>query len=293
MRAALGDFRNEGYALVRGVLGSDVLNPVRDLIARQVDLLARELYESGHVASLFAELPFDRRLAALYEGRQSGFRKWSGFLFSQQLFRLASAPPLLDLLECVLGPEITFHGDFQLVPKLPENAAQAYPWHQDTLYYGVEAQHMEVITVWIPLVDVDEDNGGLWVIPGSHRWGLVGAAKRADGFFYPLEDPELRAKSLPMRMTPGDVLLMTNLTFHASGINRGTTVRWSLDFGYSKTVDRLSLSAESRQSYDYMFGTLERIGRTPCILRSSNRSNVDSWEDWAERRRKGRPHMGP
>ena len=61
--------------------------------------------------------------------------------------------------------------------KLPESEVTAWPWHQDTQYYGNPTQHLHVISVWIPLVDVDERNGCLHLLPGSHRWGLLGGAR--------------------------------------------------------------------------------------------------------------------
>ena len=28
------------------------------------------------------------------------------------------------------------------------------------------------MSIWVPLQDTDEQNGCLWVVPGSHRWGI-------------------------------------------------------------------------------------------------------------------------
>lgn len=282
-----------GFCIVRDVLGADVLDPVRDLIAGFVDKLAHELHRRGEVASTFDVLPFERRLAALYAGRDSGLRKWSRFLFSCALYRLVTHPPLLDVLEDVLGPEILFHGDHQLIPKIPQNRAQAYPWHQDTLYYGLPSQHLWIITIWIPLVTVDEANGTLLVMPGSHRWGLLDAIKGEDHFYRPTEDIVRRGKPVAVHMRPGDVLLLTNLTFHASEVNRSDTVRWTMDLGYSALADAASLSEDEQTSRAYLFQTLEQMGRTPLVVRSSNRSRVDTWDTWLYRRQRGRPHVGP
>lgn len=45
-------------------------------------------------------------------------------------------------------------------------------WHQDFSYW-TWTQPMKHLTCWIALDDVDEANGCLNYIPGSHRWGLL------------------------------------------------------------------------------------------------------------------------
>jgi hypothetical protein len=38
------------------------------------------------------------------------------------------------------------------------------------------------MSVWIPLQDADERNGCLWVVPGSHTWGLQPFVEVVDRF---------------------------------------------------------------------------------------------------------------
>lgn len=45
-------------------------------------------------------------------------------------------------------------------------------WHQDFSYW-TWTQPMQHLTCWIALDDVDEANGCLHYIPGSHHWGLL------------------------------------------------------------------------------------------------------------------------
>lgn len=283
----------QGYCIVRDVFASAVLNPVRERIADQVEQLARELHRRGEVPSTCSNLTFEKRLAALCAGRNVRLRKWSRFLFSRALYDLVAHPALLDILEVVLGPDILFHGDHQLIPKIPHNPGQAYPWHQDTYYYGLPTQHWPIITVWIPLVDVDESNGTLLVMAGSHRWGLLDAVKGDDHFYRPLEDIERRGTPLSLAMRPGDVLLLTNLTFHASEVNRSDGVRWTIDLGYSALPGDTGINEDQRRSRDHLLQTLDEMGRTPLVVRSSGQSRVDSWETWLYRRQLGRPHLGP
>src|SRR5690606_19089601 len=49
-------------------------------------------------------------------------------------------------------------------------------WHQDEAFYSDTEDPAMLsdcrMSIWIPLQDVDQDNGCLYIVPGSHRWGL-------------------------------------------------------------------------------------------------------------------------
>jgi ectoine hydroxylase-related dioxygenase (phytanoyl-CoA dioxygenase family) len=47
-----------------------------------------------------------------------------------------------------------------------------FPWHQEGPYWAYGAEDLErVITLLVYLDDATEDNGCLWVIPGTHKYG--------------------------------------------------------------------------------------------------------------------------
>src|SRR5438034_383879 len=43
-------------------------------------------------------------------------------------------------------------------------------WHQDAPYWPV-LKPATPVTAWVALDDVDESNGCMWMVPGSHKWG--------------------------------------------------------------------------------------------------------------------------
>ena len=47
------------------------------------------------------------------------------------------------------------------------------PWHQDSGYFEPYCDLGLILTIWLPLVDVDEDNGCPWIAPGLHRGGTL------------------------------------------------------------------------------------------------------------------------
>jgi phytanoyl-CoA hydroxylase len=58
------------------------------------------------------------------------------------------------------------------VPENPNNEKQNLGWHQDSSYFK-NFPHSDSLVCWFPLFDVDDTNGALWVIPGSHRLGQL------------------------------------------------------------------------------------------------------------------------
>ena len=194
-----------------------------------------------------------------------------------------ASPGLVDALIAVLGPDVTFHGDYQLTPKLPGSELQAFPWHQDTLYYGRPSEHLHIVTAWVPLVDATEENGCIHLIPGSHRWGLFDGIRGADMNVHPLQDPTQRGTPVAMPMRAGDVLLMSNLTFHASYVNRSPDVRWSMDLGFSATAGTRPESAEVSSSRSFIDNVLRAAGRTPLRVAGRDSRAAQSFEDWERR----------
>jgi hypothetical protein len=84
------------------------------------------------------------------------------------LFELACEPKLLDIVEAHIGPNILLWSTHLLCK--PPGAGRSIPWHQDAPYF-----HLRGIcppTLWIAFDDIDEDNGGLAVLPGMHTHGL-------------------------------------------------------------------------------------------------------------------------
>ena len=44
-------------------------------------------------------------------------------------------------------------------------------WHQDE--YFILTRDQSLVGVWMALDDAKQDNGWLWVIPGSHKEGFI------------------------------------------------------------------------------------------------------------------------
>ena len=277
-------YERDGYLIDRDVLSAADLDPVRRLLAGQVDEYARKMHAEGNIDSLFEDEPFTRRFAAICAAMNSSPRGWIGNTLDKAYFDLFRHPGIVRVVGAILGPEVSELGGLNVRTKIPEAEITAFPWHQDSHYYNepargrrvgrTEAAH--IVTVWVPLVDATVANGCIWVMPGSHRWGLVDAARGEDMNVRTNEEIERRGSPVALEMAAGDVLYMTNLTFHASKMNRTNDARWSIDFRFHVTAE--ALDGPERDAMEE-FGRRQRAnGRVPLPVLSA--SAIPSWEEW-------------
>lgn len=121
----------------------------------------------------------------------------------------------------------------QLLYKPPQSGvAGNIGWHQDQGYWQCLDSNA-AITAWVALEDVDEENGCMEFVPGSHKWGLLG-----EDHFYQ-QDIEAQIKrieektgrtfrTVPGVLPAGCVSFHHNLTIHGSRANLSTRPRISI-----------------------------------------------------------------
>ena len=271
-------YKQDGYLHVRQAIPPADLESFRACIQRQVGSYAQDMFEQGKLDRLYQELPFGQRLAALHREHEIRLRNWDAPVFGPELHALIHHPGIVDALDPHLGPNISFNGDYHLRPKMPDSELTAFPLHQDSQYYGKASQHAHIITVWIPLVDVDEVNGCLYLIPGSNSWELVGSKRDNNQNMRSFEDVEARGTPMPLPMKLGDILLFSNMTFHGSKVNRSAEVRWSIDIRYCRTRGTYTAPPLVDEGEEFMRAKLESTGRLPFVVRGAGQSKpFEAW----------------
>ncbi len=228
-------FREEGVLRVEEPFLADALAPLQADLEAWIDRRAREVQAGGHLDDLCEGLPFERRFAALYA--QSGFMAAGldvHLMRTPALFAFLRNEALLDAVECLLGPEIVLNPIHHLRAKLPQplvhEVMETYfnvPWHQDSGVMWEEADPVPVVGVWIPLVDANEDNGCMQVMPGAFRSGHLPHQAEGGTTLRPDVLPDVPPRTLPCPR--GGAIFQDKFTPHRSTPNRTEGVRWSLD----------------------------------------------------------------
>jgi hypothetical protein len=189
----------------------------------------------------FATEPFETRLGAIFKANpEAGERinqaimgKGGGGFKGQAILDFLRHPPLVSCIESLVGPDIIGSSVYRIRPKAPGYTRGAVPWHQDSGYFLSHCDQSLIVTCWIPLVDSTIENGCMYVLPKSHRNGVVRHYTGGQGGYLEIAGEDLPTpKPLAIEMRAGSVLLMTNLTPHASFENETDIVRWSIDLRY-------------------------------------------------------------
>ncbi len=204
-------FHEQGWLVVEGVFTSEEADEVARLALETADSITENESMKGYL--------MDRS-----EAGETAPRKIDNPYLRHPLFRdFALDNRLRDILRQITGEEPLLKGD-QLFMKPPRFGSEK-PYHQDNFYFRCTPGG-HVITAWIALDDVDEENGCLRYISGSHLKGIINHVE-VPGQPYNLAPPDdlidwEKENVAPVRK--GGVVLHHSETLHSS--RRNTSDRW-------------------------------------------------------------------
>lgn len=107
-------------------------------------------------------------------------------------------------------------------------------WHQDFPAWPI-LQPADLISAWVALDDAELDNGCMWMVPGSHRWGKVPlrTGENSEPLFESALLPEgVEAKAEPVVVKKGEVAFHHSMTWHGSPPNRSARPRRAIAVHY-------------------------------------------------------------
>jgi ectoine hydroxylase-related dioxygenase (phytanoyl-CoA dioxygenase family) len=194
-------FRDEGYFVVQGALPQIELEALRGECQRLVDERNEEMTRLG--VDTLDLCHRDRRYFVHAYGKRSAVER---FLFSDLMARTAQA---------ALGDTVYLFNE-QYVVKAAERG-MAFGWHQDSGF--IPYTHPPYLTCWIPLDDVTEANGTVYLLPYSRAGTRDVVEHRRDvkthdmiGYFG--DDP-----GDPVIVPAGSIVCFSSTLLHRGGLN--------------------------------------------------------------------------
>jgi phytanoyl-CoA hydroxylase len=205
---AVAFYRDNGYLVVREVLSRAEVAALREVTEAFVER-ARAVTSHDEIYDLedshSAAEPRVRRIKTPHQ-------------WDDTYRRIVDHPKILAVLQKLWGPSIRFD-----VSKLNLKAAgygAPVEWHQDWAFYPHTNDDLAAVGIMID--DVDDSNGPLLVIPGSHKGPIFD--HHADGVFCGAMDPargevDYRA-AVALTGPAGSITIHHARTVHGSATNR-------------------------------------------------------------------------
>jgi len=213
--AQIDQYRDEGYTVAEGAVSPGLLATLQAELDGWVE--ESRAHESGWGDTLNGYDRFD--LEPGHTATRPRLRRVNNPSEISAPWREASFDaPLADMVADAIGPDVKFiHSKINL--KMP-GADTVVGYHQDFAF--VPHTNEDVLTALLMLDDMDAGNGGLEVVPGSHKEGLESLWQ--DGNFSGTVSAEARAacerRAVPIAGPAGSVCLMAGHMLHASKANR-------------------------------------------------------------------------
>ncbi|MBO7744278.1 phytanoyl-CoA dioxygenase family protein [Paenibacillus sp. MWE-103] len=220
-------YQRNGYLIVKGLLSNEDIAELYGL-AEQTRLKTEkpdQSYKPGERDPLKEEFKAATRIHMLSRVEPAAER---GMLH----------PRILDVTEALIGPDV-YAVQSMMFLNPPGRGGQG--WHQDSCY--IKTHPDTLIGAWIALEQADEENGCLWVVPGSNHEPVYPPAEIGGGNVHALDafadlngvsnvshlDDEVNTLSrmvakypppIPVPLQPGDVLFFHSHLFHRSFPNK-------------------------------------------------------------------------
>jgi len=231
--AQVNSFRKDGHTLVKGVLRADEIPAYRKAIndaAYRHNTETKSLEERDTYGKAFLQI------MNLWEADE----KVKEFTLAKRFARIAA-----DLLGV---SNVRIYHD-QALYKEPGGGFT--PWHQDQYYWPLDTNN--TVTMWMPLIDIDESMGMLTFASGSHNAGFVENVPISDKSEAILEKfikdkgfEVTRAKS----MKAGDATWHYGWTLHSAPGNKSNITREVMTVIYFADGARVTEPQNKHQEND-------------------------------------------
>ena len=209
-------FEEDGYLIVPSLLTYEEVEVVR----QRADLIG-----SGGVTPELGRgiqvEPSIQKGQVVAKSPVESIRKLGGLVRTDHVMNThATNPKIMDIIADLLGPDIKLLGDQLFMKSSMHGSRKNY--HQDSQSW----QHVapdNLVSCWAALDDATVENGCLWFIPGSHKWGLIGVEREREVEQEALSGP--LENEVPIELKAGDCSFHHSLVLHSSRANRSSQRR--------------------------------------------------------------------
>lgn len=257
----ISDYRDKGYAIVRGVFAPDE-------VAR-IGAAMDQIYAEGvaHGRSFRHGNLFYNVIVGEGGTPHVPMAQWPSY-HQHVLDETRTDPRFAEILKPLIGGDLKQIIN-QLHWKLPHSRGD-FAWHQDSRFRRPAEAYRNLGSSYVQTgLAIDPHNprtGGMRFIPGSHRQGTVDLDTTTEVLGQAPQDAALEAagidpaSQIDLVLEPGDVALWNPYLVHASGLNSSDHLRRLYINGYVRAEDC------DRGEWAFRDGKPVPIAATPSLV---------------------------
>ena len=148
---------------------------------------------------------------------------------------LALDEAIMEVMGHLLGDDVLLQPSNIARFIFPTNLEQTTPAHQDFVHIQGTP---DVWTAWLPLGDCPHFMGGLSVLPGSHKFGILPVSRSLGAGGLRAHFEKIGGEWVSSPFENGDILFFHSHTVHRGLPNlSGNRLRLSVDFRYQRASD--------------------------------------------------------
>ena len=222
----LESFKENGFVHIEGFMDDDEMAGIEYLVEEVIRDIVPTLEKKDAMYEDY-DRPESLKQVTLPPGR------------SPKLSELQTGEKMVPLVDGLLE-EKAVPKNLELFIK-PPTIGTPTPPHQDGYYFCLVPNH--ALTGWLALDDMDEENGILLYVAGSHKAGVLPhGASNVLGFSQGVSPEDLEEFEEPVScpVRRGDILVHHSLTVHSADGNPSSRLRRALGlvyYGESAKVD--------------------------------------------------------
>ncbi|XP_069946621.1 phytanoyl-CoA dioxygenase, peroxisomal isoform X2 [Cherax quadricarinatus] len=165
--------------------------------------------------------------------------KIQDFVYDEVLSQHFMLPQVLDYVECFTGPNImAMHTMLINKPPDPGTRTSRHPLHQDLHYFPFRPAN-RIVCAWTAMEKINNDNGCLFVLPGSHK-GVLEQHDYPDWedgvnkMYHGVRGYDNIPKTM-LCMEKGDTVFFHPILLHGSGDNKTKHFRKAISCHYASS----------------------------------------------------------
>lgn len=221
-------YRENGYLIIPNALSPDEIEAFRNETTAICRGERGEVNNLPEVTTEDNDEDVNQRILCIHM-----IHKISPFMYDA-----LAHPVMADALTHIIGPNVKCMQSMLFV-KASGKPGQA--WHQDEIY--IPTRDKSLTGGWIALDDATTENGCLWVIPGSHKRGILWPQRiqhdnrfdcAHETFRFPYTDDD----AIPVEVKAGSMVFFNGYLLHRSLPNRA-------EAGFRRVLVNHYMSAES------------------------------------------------